>query len=567
MESVLPFHHIDLGHNQTCCVGLRPTQSGLEIQIFPGSTNSKTHDCQLPAHSPDYRLPYPFEPHPSLNRIKSATRKLLSSDGQALRDLQRGLVIRKTVHTFDPPPLHIGNGVQTVSTYRDKRLTASALIRPILLARPKEKRLRPFQDEGVRWLVGRDKAILADDMGLGKTVQTIIALRILFNKASIRTVLIICPKSLLANWEEEIAHWAPELSRLQVVPSPPIREEAWKAVWGKVHIILTNYEQVRNPPSILLSEDLDLLVADEAHRIRNTDSQTTQGIRRLEVQKFWALTGTPLERDSEDLATLLSTLEPERFSFSDRRLHPASLRSQARPYVLRRLKDDVLDDLPEVLESTQILELLPGQLDSYSQALKALSGSKGTSILAILNQLRAICDYDSRSGQSAKVDRIVEIIQDFTTVGDKGVVFSYLLEPLSVLRGKIESVLGRNAVIDLRGSLSVAEREDAIKRFRNDSRIHVMLCSSRVAGEGLTLTEANHVIFLNEWWNPSANSQARDRVVRIGQKKGVRVYRFKCRNTIEETLEEILKRKSLNFEQLIDKLAETEFLNGAVITD
>ena len=559
MESVLSFHHVDLGLDQTYCVGLRPTERGLEIQIAPGGANSRTHDCQLPAQSPDSKLPYPFEPHPSLNRIKSATRKLLSSDGQALRDLQKGLVIRKTVYSYDPPPLHVGNSVQNVSTYREKRLTASALIRPILLPKPVEKRLRPFQDEGVRWLIGRDKAILADDMGLGKTVQTIFALRILFNRASIHTVLIICPKSLLANWEAEIAHWAPELSRLQVVPSSPIREEAWKAVWGRVHIILTNYEQVRNPPSVLLSEDLDLLVADEAHRIRNTDSQITQGIRSLEVQKFWALTGTPLERDSEDLATLLSTLEPKRFSVSDRRLHPTSLRSQARPYVLRRLKDDVLDDLPEVLESTQILELLPDQRDSYSLALNALSSSKGASILAILNQLRAICDFDSRTGQSAKVNRIVEIIQDFSAVGDKGVVFSYLLEPLSVLRGKIEGVLGRKAAIDLRGSQTVAEREDAIERFRNDSRIHVMLCSSRVAGEGLTLTEANHVIFLNEWWNPSANSQARDRVVRIGQKKGVRLYRFRCRNTIEETLEEILERKSLNFEQLIDRLAETEF--------
>lgn len=557
MESILPFHHILIGHDLTCCVSLRPTQRGLEIQIVPGGANSKTHDCQLPTHSPDYRLPFPFDPHPSLRRIRSATRMLLSSDGQALRDLQRGLVIRKTVHHFDPSPLHIGNGFQNLSTYREKRLPASALIRPILLARPIEKRLRSFQDEGARWLVGRDKAILADDMGLGKTVQTIFALRILFNEASIHSALIICPKSLLANWEEEIARWAPELSRIQVVPSPSIREKAWKAIWGRVHIILTNYEQVRTPPSALLSDDLELLIADEAHRIRNTDSQTTQGIRRLGPQKFWALTGTPLERDSEDLATLLSTLEPERFSVSDRKLHPASLRSQARPYVLRRLKNDVLDDLPEVLETTQILELLPGQRDSYSEAHKALSGSKGTSTLAILAQLRAICDYDSRTGQSAKIDRIVEIIQGFSTVGDKGVVFSYILEPLSVLRGRIESVLGKKAMIELRGSQSLEERENAVQRFRKDCRIHVMLCSSRVAGEGLTLTEANHVLFLNEWWNPSSNSQARDRVVRIGQKKGVRLYRFRCRNTIEESLEEILERKSLDFEQLIDRLVET----------
>lgn len=561
MESILSFHHVDLGLDLTHCVRLRPADHGLELEISPGRTNSGTHDCQLPTQSPDLELQYPFEPHLSLNRIILAIRKLLSSDGQALRDLQKGLVIRKTVYSSDPLPLQVGNSVRNVSTYREKRLTASALIRPILLAKPVEKRLRPFQDEGVRWLIGRDKAILADDMGLGKTVQTIFALRILFNRASIHTVLIICPKSLLANWEEEITHWAPELSRLQVVPSPLIREEAWKAIWGRVHIILTNYEQVRHPPSVLLNEDIDLLVADEAHRIRNTDSQTTQGIRRLEVQKFWALTGTPIERDSEDLATLLSTLEPQRFSVSDKGLHPASLRSQARPYVLRRLKDEVLDDLPEVLESTQILDLLPGQRDSYLQVSRKLSDSNKVSTFTILNQLRAICDYDSRTGQSAKIDRIVEVIQDFSSIGDKGVVFSYLLEPLSVLEGKIRDALGRETVITLRGSQSLAEREDAIANFKSDKRIHVMLCSSRIAGEGLTLTEANHVIFLNEWWNPSANSQARDRVVRIGQRKGVRLYRYRCRNTIEETLEEILEKKSVNFEQLIDRLAETDTIS------
>lgn len=557
MERVLSFHDLDLGNNLTGCVDLRPTERGLEIQVFPNSTTT-THDCRLPVVSPVYSLPQPFEPLPSPNRIRLATRKILASDGQAFKDLQEGFAIRKIVQNFDPPPLHIGEGVQTVSAYRDNRLTVSALVRPILLARPIENRLRPFQNDGARWLVGRDKAILADDMGLGKTVQTIFALRILFNNASIHSVLIVCPKSLLANWEEEMSLWAPELSRLQVVPSPSVREEVWKTVWGRVHVILTNYEQVRNLPSILQGDGPDLLIADEAHRIRNADSQTTQGIRRLEARRIWALTGTPLERDAEDLATLLSTLEPERFSVSDTRLHPASLRSQARPYVLRRLKDEVLDDLPEVLESTQVLDLLPGQRDSYLHVLKKLSSSSGISVLGILNQLRATCDFDSKSGQSAKIDRIVEIIQDFSAVGDKGVVFSYLLEPLSVLRRRIESIVGQDSVIELRGSQSVVERDETVQRFKRDNRIHVMLCSSRVAGEGLTLTEANHVIFLNEWWNPSANLQARDRVVRIGQKKGVRLYRFKCRNTIDETLEEILERKSVDFEELIDKLAEND---------
>ena len=558
----MPYHLINLPYGLTCCVDVRPTQHGLEILVDPGVSDATEHDCQFYSLTTSPTLPAPFEPLPSRSRINATIRRLTTIDGQALKDLRRGIVVRKLVSFNDPPPLDLAGDAPTLSTYRSMRLTAADLVRPILLAIPGMERLHPFQIEGSRWLIQREKAILADDMGLGKTVQTISALRVLFNEGSITSSLIVCPKSLLANWEEELSSWSPELARLRVTPQPSIREQVWKSVWGKVHILLTNYEQLRTTPLALQQGELNIVVADEAHRIRNADSQTAQGIRRLDTRRFWALTGTPIERDPEDLATMLATLEPDRSSVADKRLYPASLRSQARPYVLRRLKTDVLDELPRVLESVLTLELLPGQSESYSRELRELSKGDGASTLATINRLRAICDYDARSGQSAKVDRIVEIVQDVVTAGEKSVVFSYLLEPLAVLRTRLEHLLGRETVIELRGSMSATDRTEAINRFKHDPGVHSILCSTRVAGEGLTLTEANHVIFLNQWWNPSANAQARDRVVRIGQRRGVRVYQFKCKHTIEETLERILARKSKDVARVIDRLAESGPSNG-----
>ena len=159
-------------------------------------------------------------------------------------------------------------------------------------------------------------------------------------------------------------------------------------------------------------------------------------------------------------------------------------------------------------------------------------------------------------GEGIKLDRATEILGDIVASGDKAVVFSYLLQPLDILHSRLLDTLPTGAVLNLRGDMSAEERQSALVQFKNPNSAHVLLCSLRVAGEGLTLTEANHVIFLNEWWNPSANAQARDRVVRIGQAKGVRVYKFKCKNTIEEDLDEILTRKTRDFATLVDKLAK-----------
>ncbi len=411
-----------------------------------------------------------------------------------------------------------------------------------------------YQRVGVEWLEGREAAILADDMGLGKTVQAIIALARLVRATKLAQAVVIAPRTVLGTWEAELTKWAPDLTRLRVTPTAEAREEAWRAVSGRVHVVITNYEQLRDPPEALLGRTTELIVADEAHRLRNLQSRVTSGIASLPRERIWALTGTPLERDPLDTATILSLLDPHRFARQDARLPIAALRARAKPYTLRRHKADVLDELPELIESVERLDLLPHQRARYDEVMvERLDNSPGA-VLKRITELRQLCDMDPLSGESAKADRIIEHLEMIETQHEKAVVFSHMLAPLDLLRTRLAASGGPEA-LHLTGDTSAREREGIISRFGTDSSVTALLASTRVAGEGLTLTAANHVIFFNEWWNPSADMQARDRVVRLGQQRGVRVYRFRCRKTIEESLQRILETKKDLFEQLINGMS------------
>ena len=449
---------------------------------------------------------------------------------------------------------------ETVAEYRKLQLGMGELIRPLLLDPPDMEPLYPFQRQGVSWLVERNGGILADDMGLGKTVQAITATRLLVNRAEIRTALVVCPKGLIATWEREFARWAPELGLAVITPPARIREEAWKVLVGHRHVLLTNYEQLRNPPSILKRATPDLIIADEAHRLRKPSAQITSGTFQLEAKRFWALTGTPIEHNLVDLTTLLSLVAPKYFAPADAaKLHPSSLRSRARPFILRRQKRVVLEELPPVLDTTESLELAGAQARAYRLAVKQhrQMGRKEEE-LALLSRLQTICDLDPESRESCKVKRILDLLGRIRELGEKAVVFSYRLDPLRELQRRITRRWGPEVASLLVGEMDDGEREHAVMHFRKDERALALLASSRVGGEGLTLVEANHVFLLNQWWNPSANDQARDRVVRIGQRRKVRIYRFCCRGTIEETLEEILKSKRDLFSNAVERLAQGE---------
>ena len=253
----------------------------------------------------------------------------------------------------------------------------------------------------------------------------------------------------------------------------------------------------------------------------------------------------------------MSLLDERRFSSEDRVLHPSALRARVRPYMLRRRKDEVLGELPPVIESEEELELTEVQKVAYRSAVQAhAQRGDASSYLALFSELRALCDIEPKSGNSTKLDRICDLLDDIAAGGEKAVVFSYLLSPLHELRRRLQRAsIGHEM---LTGNIALSERKKVVERFKRDGKCIVLLASSRVASEGLTLVEANHVLFVNRWWNPSSNIQARDRILRIGQRKTVWVWTFACRGTVETRLKEILDTKQKTFDDLVETIGRSD---------
>ena len=425
---------------------------------------------------------------------------------------------------------------------------------PLLLPPGVKDNLYPFQREGVAWLLQNRKAVLADDMGLGKTIQVIGAVRRLYRYGRIESCLVITPGTLLANWLAEADKWAPELitQRLNFT-SRTFTPARWRGAVARAHVLLASYEDLRGLWDDLQDQPPDLIVADEAHRLRNAESLAHQAMRRIAAPRVWALTGTPVERDAQDLACLLSLLEPRRFAIDDHRHGIDVMRARARPYLLRRTKDLVLPELPEAIEHIETVNLHPAQRQAYNSALSSIGRRPEGGYLAVFNRLRSICDLDPETGESSKLDRAAEIIKSAVADDCKTVVFSYMLDPLRQLHKRITAADGDIATM-LTGEQSLDQRKRSVHRFKTQPDCWVLLASTRVASEGLTLTEASRVILLNRWWNPSTNSQAVDRVVRIGQRKPVTVHYLTCSNTVEDRLQPLLDRKEMTFEQLIETL-------------
>jgi len=434
---------------------------------------------------------------------------------------------------------------------------------PWLLPKADTQRLYPFQKLGIKWLLEEPNRLLADDMGLGKTVQTIFAIRHGFSELLFRNVLILCPKSLVTNWQAELQNWAPEIISLALAPPAHSAKIIWRKAFKNAHVLIANYEQGREAKVFAGGLQFDLIVADEAHRLRNASSQVAQGFKAFERHRFWALTGTPIERDLKDLATLMSLMDFRRFTVSDGKNSSAALREKAKPYILRRTKAAVLKDLPEVVTRIEMLELHEAQMKTYRSLLSGQDflGEKIINPLHKLGQLRRVCDFDPVSGTSIKLDRILEELIKIQVMGEKAIVFSYSLEPLRALH---EIALNRVHSAFISGKLDGAERSTVISKFKNDPQVTVLFASSKVASEGLTLVEANHVFFINRWWNPSSNAQARDRVNRIGQTRTVFIHEYVCKGTVEEKIQDLLVQKGHIYKNVVGKM-EDLLLEPAIV--
>ena len=432
------------------------------------------------------------------------------------------------------------------------------------MAFPEGQDLYDFQRTGVKFLVEHENALLADEMGLGKSIQAIVALRFLFRMGKISNGLVLCPKSVLSDWEKKIWDWAPELRVLKVRGSKEQRAVKWET---PAHIYLTTYETLRgdlyNSNSLQVSDRVfSFIILDEIQKIKNPGAQITQATRGIDAEIRWGLSGTPFQNRLEELVSIFSYLKPGLLHKKDVE-NPRGIQKAIKPYFLRRRKADVLDDLPEKVAEERWLELSPSQREAYDIAerngiiyLKE-KGEYATvqHVLALITRLKLICNVDPESGESCKLDFLLEELGTITEDGSKALVFSqYPGKTLRILEPKLIDF--DPLLFD--GKLTDRNREKTLEAFEIDDSKKILLIGVKAGGEGLTLTRANYVYHFDLWWNPFVAHQAEDRAHRIGQKKTVFVTYLYAKETVEEKIHRILSRKLKIFRQVVDELAESK---------
>lgn len=419
--------------------------------------------------------------------------------------------------------------------------------------------LLPFQADGVHALVERQSLLLADDMGLGKTIQAIAALRILIHQRAVGAALIVVPAGLVIQWRQELLLWAPELRVSTVFGEPGERAWRWRV---PAHVYLTSYETLRTDftenPHASVARTWDLVVLDEAQRIKNADTDVSRTCKRLRRVRSWALTGTPLENRIEDLTSILQWVEqaPPRSSWY--LVGHAELREHLRQVQLRRRKVDVLTDLPPKLNSSILLPLTDSQREAYVRAerdgiveLRALGSEvRIQNVLELIVRLKQICNFDPRSGRSSKLSDLRERVQTLAAEGHKALVFTQFANRVSGARA-IAARLDVPALV-YTGDLSAGERERVLTQFRQDDEYKVLVLSLRAGGQGLNLQQASYVFHFDRWWNPAVEQQAESRSHRLGQTYPVNVYAYVCEDTIEERVEKILRDKQTLFDEIVD---------------
>ena len=431
----------------------------------------------------------------------------------------------------------------------------------------------PFQFEGIAFLYPRQAAILADEMGLGKTMQAITAIRLLLRRGEVRSVLLVCPKPLVTNWQREFGVWAPEVP-LMIIEGDQAKR-GWQWSLPDVPLRIANYELLLRDRELLTSQwpggrcgagvspaqdscrrdactttvQFDLVVLDESQRIKNRASSTSEVVRSISRKRNWALTGTPVENSADDLLGIFEFLAP---GFLSPEMKPRSLGRTISDYVLRRTKDQVLSDLPPKLIHDEPLDLALEQRESYRLAedegvvhLTEL-GAAATirHVFELVLRLKQICNFDPLTGTSAKLERLEADLEEIATSGRKALVFSQWVGTLKRLAGHLE----RFGPVEYHGQIPQSRRDGVIQRFRDDPSRHVMLISYGAGGVGLNLQFVNYVFLFDRWWNPAVEDQAINRAHRIGVDGPVTVTRFLMLDTIEERIDRILQEKRELFE-------------------
>jgi SNF2 family DNA or RNA helicase len=449
-----------------------------------------------------------------------------------------------------------------------------ALLQPPLVMHQLENLFFPhalysFQPAGIEFLMEREGALLADEMGTGKTVQAAVALRLLIHQGRARSAMIVCPVSVLRQWDKHLTEWCPDLLVTVVRGDQETRTLDWSM---PAHVYVTSYDALRNDMKVgVLPADklasFDVVALDEAQYIKNPASGRAKAVRKLHARQRWALTGTPLENRVEDIASIFDFLLPRLLSPFD--LQPAALRAKIAPYFLRRLKKDVIKDLPDIIKQEVWLELDSAQRAAYdgvlSEGRTELEGLgtrvRKTDIFRVLTKLKQICNFAPGRNTSPKLDQLLEHVESIVESGQKLIVFSqYVAEGVEKLHMSLE----KYGVAKIVGGQS--DRDQQIDNFIQLSTVPILVASVRAGGVGLNLQVASYVVHFDHWWNPAVMWQAESRAHRAGQKQTVNVYSYWVADTIEERIFQTLKSKGLLIADVVDGLAETQ-IDELISTD
>lgn len=474
-----------------------------------------------------------------------------------------------------------------------KELTRLDIAQPLDISRLKAT-LRPYQEQGLQWLwflyCHGLSGLLCDDMGLGKTHQTMALLAAIANDDEQREnkYLVVCPTSVIYHWQELLKKFLPDLRVCTYYGLDRTMDDFEQ----NYDLVLTSYGILRTGKNVLKMHEFEVAIFDEIQIAKNHASQTHKALRAIRAQMRLGLSGTPIENRLRELKSLfdivLPSYLPQDAFFRDEYINPIEkegdegkkreLSKLVKPFILRRKKTEVLRDLPEKIEEIAYCDLSAEQKQLYSEVTQQMKETvyrdlkdpgKPVSFIHIFSAfstLKQICDHPSlllkdpknyRSHTSGKWDLFVELLEEAQGSGQKMVVFSQYLDMLQI----IEQHLKKHNIgyASIKGS--TRDRAEQLRKFRDDPNCQVFVASLLAAGVGIDLTTASIVVHYDRWWNPAKENQATDRVHRIGQNRGVQVFKLVTKETIEEHIHEMIERKKGLLEDIIGESDQINFLS------
>ncbi|MEU8395549.1 DEAD/DEAH box helicase [Nonomuraea sp. NPDC048892] len=506
-------------------------------------------------------------------QLKAALRAV---EGGRTGEASAADLLREIVQSDDELPLLAvdadGALGDLLSGQAERRLT------PLATPPGLDATLRPYQERGLAWLsflsgLGLG-GVLADDMGLGKTITT---LALLVHEGPGAPTLLVCPMSLVGNWQREAARFAPDL---RVYVHHGSGRDA--AEIKDADLVITTYGTAQRDLETLKEHTWRRVVCDEAQAIKNSGTLQARAVRAIPAESRLALTGTPVENHLAELWSIMEFANPgllgPRSRFRTRFQEPIEARQDEQaaralkqatgPFILRRLKTDksIISDLPEKLEVKEWCPLTTEQATLYravvDDMLARINDSEGIErrglVLSAMARLKQVCNHPAHllkdgsrlAGRSGKLARLEQLAEEILAEGEKALLFTQYAEFGTMLQPYLAQRLER-PVLWLHGGLPKKTRDRLVDRFQHDDEPTLFVLSLKAAGVGLNLTAANHVIHVDRWWNPAVEDQATDRAFRIGQRKNVQVRKLICAGTLEERVDEMIERKKALAERVV----------------